>query len=289
MWDMFSGAASFNQDIGSWTLNPNIILTGMLDSCGMNCLNYSNTLIGWKSNNPNVNNRLLGASGLNYNNTAIVAHDSLIYKQGWTINDGGTLASIDSITACNSYTWNGNIYTKSNNTATQLFLTAAGCDSLVTLNLSINTVDTSVSVSGPSLTANATGASYVWIDCNNANLPIPGENKQNYTATASGSYAVIITQNKCVQTSSCYKITMVGISKMRDKTIYQVLPNPSNGLYTIAYDGSNAIPYTLTDLSGKTILDGVLKSGDNKLDITKQSQGIYMFNAGGNTTRLIKQ
>lgn len=289
MWSMFLFAVDFNQDIGSWTLNPNLIMTGMLDSCGMNCVNYSKTLIGWQTTNSAVNNRLLGASGLFYNQTAIAAHDTLIQQQGWTINDGGTLTSIDSITACNSYTWNGINYTKSNNTATQLFVTSAGCDSLVTLNLSITTVDTSVSVSGPSLTANATGASYVWIDCNNANLPLPGETKQNFTATASGSYAVIVTQNKCVQTSSCFEITMVGISEMLDKTIYQVLPNPSHGIYTIMYSGTKEIPYTLTDISGKIIRHGVLKSGNNTLTITEQSQGIYLLHTGGITTRLMKQ
>ena len=41
--------------------------------------------------------------------------------------------------ACGSFTWiNGVTYTASNNTATQLLQTTAGCDSLVSLNLTIN-------------------------------------------------------------------------------------------------------------------------------------------------------
>ena len=44
----------------------------------------------------------------------------------------------EKISACKSYTWHGNTYTSSNNTATWVGVNAAGCDSLVTLNLSIN-------------------------------------------------------------------------------------------------------------------------------------------------------
>jgi hypothetical protein len=44
----------------------------------------------------------------------------------------------DTITSCGPYTWiDGNTYTSSNNTATHLFTNAAGCDSVVTLHLSI--------------------------------------------------------------------------------------------------------------------------------------------------------
>ena len=42
-------------------------------------------------------------------------------------------------TACESFTWiDGNTYTSSNNTATHILTNAAGCDSVVTLDLTIN-------------------------------------------------------------------------------------------------------------------------------------------------------
>jgi hypothetical protein len=50
-----------------------------------------------------------------------------------------TTSSTDTITSCNPYTWtNGVTYTTSNNTATDTFVNAAGCDSIVTLNLTIS-------------------------------------------------------------------------------------------------------------------------------------------------------
>ncbi|MES2647966.1 MAG: LamG-like jellyroll fold domain-containing protein [Bacteroidota bacterium] len=47
-------------------------------------------------------------------------------------------ASIEIIIACDSYTWHGTKYTNSTNTATWVGMNAAGCDSVVTLNLTIN-------------------------------------------------------------------------------------------------------------------------------------------------------
>jgi PDZ domain-containing secreted protein len=51
---------------------------------------------------------------------------------------------IDSIVSCDSYTWlDGNTYTSSNNTATYTIQNTAGCDSIVTLDLTLNYSSTS--------------------------------------------------------------------------------------------------------------------------------------------------
>jgi hypothetical protein len=52
-------------------------------------------------------------------------------------------SSTDSHTACESYTWlDGNTYTSSNNTATYTTSNAEGCDSTITLDLTINPLST---------------------------------------------------------------------------------------------------------------------------------------------------
>lgn len=51
----------------------------------------------------------------------------------------GALTGTDLIVACDSYTWiNGVTYTSSNNIATHTLSNASGCDSIVTLDLTIN-------------------------------------------------------------------------------------------------------------------------------------------------------
>ena len=72
-----------------------------------------------------------------------------------------------------------------------------------TLNVTVTYVNTSVTQSGLTLTADAGGAAYVWINCN-GNTPVPGQTYQSFTAGIAGNYAVIVTQNGCSDTSNCY-------------------------------------------------------------------------------------
>ena len=73
----------------------------------------------------------------------------------------------DTQTACESYTWiDGNNYTASNNTATYTTINAAGCDSVITIDLTIDPLPSNAVIqNGATLTATQTGATYQWIDC----------------------------------------------------------------------------------------------------------------------------
>jgi len=151
---MFTNASSFNQDLGLWTLNPNLNMLEMLSNCGMDCANYSNTLIGWEMNNPLVNNRILGAEGLFYTYSAYTARNSLTDSKSWIITGDKLMDSVEVKNAiyfaCNSFTWIDSItYTESNNMAKFVIQNSAGCDSIVySLDLTIlqqtETIDTQI-------------------------------------------------------------------------------------------------------------------------------------------------
>ena len=85
MLGMFSSAIAFNQNIGSWTLNPGVDLSNMLDNSGMDCINYSATLIGWSTNPSTPDSRNLGASIMEYGTNAEAARTNLTGAKGWTI------------------------------------------------------------------------------------------------------------------------------------------------------------------------------------------------------------
>ena len=78
------------------------------------------------------------------------------------------------------------------------------------------------------MSANANGAIYQWIDCGNGNIPIAGATNKIFIPTANGSYAVIITENGCTDTSSCYIINTVSISENDFDSGVKVYPNPAN-------------------------------------------------------------
>jgi hypothetical protein len=89
MSQMFDDAIYFNQGLGSWQLNPNVDLSNLLDDSGLDCYNYSSTLIDW-SNNVNIpTNRTLGAYDVKYHPSVVSARNYLKNTKGWTINGDG--------------------------------------------------------------------------------------------------------------------------------------------------------------------------------------------------------
>ncbi len=119
----------------------------------------------WKKNGTNV-----GTNSNTYTTTSLVNSDAVtvvvtsnadcVYGSPATSNSITTIvsqasSSTETQSACSSYVWHGTTYTASNNTATWTGTNAAGCDSVVTLNLTINQATSS------SLSETACG-SYVW-------------------------------------------------------------------------------------------------------------------------------
>jgi surface protein len=83
MTKMFFRAEKFNYNLGNWSLSRNVVLTEMLDSSGLDCKNYSQTIIGW-NNNPNTpNNRILGATFMGYGPEAVAAINNLVFNKRW--------------------------------------------------------------------------------------------------------------------------------------------------------------------------------------------------------------
>ena len=187
----------------------------------------------------------------------------------------------DSQTTCNTFTWiDGITYTSSNSTATQTLQNAAGCDSIVTLNLTINNVDVSTTqTDGTNLSANAAGGTYQWLDCDNGFTPIPGATGQNYTATVNGNYAVIITKNACSDTSDCININNVGLNENKEIDALKLYPNPTNGKVTLAISSLKEGQYTfeLMDALGRIVSSKIILEKITVIDLTNYERGVYLI------------
>ena len=187
----------------------------------------------------------------------IPAHDSVGYficKWSDQLDTCSNSIGPDVQLACGPFTWiDGFTYTASTSTPTHILTNAAGCDSVVILNLTIHTVNTDVTQAGELLTANEAGANYQWLDCPGMTL-ISGATSQSYTATTNGDYAVIVFNNGCSDTSTCYTVAGVGIIENdfgHDLILY---PNPTNGKFSIDMgDDYLVVTVTISDLNGKLI------------------------------------
>ncbi|MFK7784868.1 MAG: T9SS type A sorting domain-containing protein [Crocinitomicaceae bacterium] len=186
--------------------------------------------------------------------------------------------STDTQVACDSYTWiDGNTYTSSNNTATYTLPSSSGCDSVITLDLTINTVGVSVTQNGDFLSADETGATYQWIDCQTM-APISGATNQFYTATANGDYAVIVTKNGCSDTSACFTVSGLGIVDNDFGIALRAYPNPTKGQFSVDLgENYQDVTLQLLDLTGKVVQSNSYLEGQN-LDLTiDESAGVYLL------------
>lgn len=161
----------------------------------------------------------------------------------------------------------------------------------VTTAVTVIPIDSSVTVSGATLTAvSSTATSYQWLNCGTGFSHIAGATNQSYTVTSNGSYALLISENGCTDTSSCYTFTSADLES-REQNRMEIFPNPANDFVTISFDGfcDNGV-LELSDLQGKILKSISFEcSNEIKLDVTEFSSGIYSVTIQTATSAITKR
>lgn len=230
-----------------------------------------------------------------YNDTLVNAMgcDSIITLD-LTINVPTTSTEVAS--SCSDFVWavDGQTYTTTG-MYTAVIPNAAGCDSTITLDLTIGALDLTTSTATFTITANGTAAAYQWIDCGNGNAIIAGENGQSFTATANGDYAVILTDGSCVDTSACVTITGVGLNENDLSSSIEIFPNPSNGEFTIAVSGiaADKVTVVITEANGKIIMTEDLTNTSDSIvlpvDVNSIENGVYFVTISANDFKSVQR
>ena len=206
--------------------------------------------------------------------------------------------SEDIQTACDTFTWiDGNTYTESNNTATFTVPNAAGCDSTITLNLTVNTVNSGVTVVDDlTLQSDETtaGAEYQWLDCADNFAPIAGETSSTFTTQISGEYAVQVTLNGCTEISDCFIITnTLGFDELGNGFNVDLFPNPTLGSVTFNIQGVKQLDMELYDLQGKLLMhqNGIWDQDQISLEALVPGSYIIKLRSeyGNREIRIVKQ
>ncbi|MBX2985484.1 MAG: DNRLRE domain-containing protein [Bacteroidia bacterium] len=154
-------------------------------------------------------------------------------------------------------------------------------------------IDQSLTQNNNILTANQSGATYQWLDCDNGYTEMQGETNQSFTATQNGNYAVEITQGVCVDTSACYSVSSLGILENNLGTDITVYPNPTEGMVKIDLgEALSEFNVSIIDGNGKLIRQSTYNNTKMfELNLDVQS-GIYLLtiNSGNKkaTIRLMK-
>jgi hypothetical protein len=198
--------------------------------------------------------------------------DLFIHKMGFCIAD----SLIDSVTSCGSFTWiDGIEYLTDNTTASFSMINSQGCDSIVTLNLTIIHLDTSITITNNTLSANSEMDSFQWLDCSNGFALLEGETMMSFTPSDNGSYSVEITKENCIDTSSCYSLIIVGNdSIIRSSKLISIFPNPTNDILNIKGLNPETI-IRLYDFSGKCVFNNIFIKDNVMIPVNTFNNGLY--------------
>ena len=208
--------------------------------------------------------------------TATGGSGGTIYWQNTT--SGGTLTTTAS--ASQTVTSSGTYYFRASN--------SCGWGTEDSVAVTINTVDTSITKNEFTLISNATPATYQWVTCPSLQV-INGETSQSYSPSVNGNYAVIVSQNTCIDTSTCYQVSVTGLSFTSNATSITVYPNPTNNILTIKGIGLDNGSYkmTLTNFLGQLLnekeVDINNTSIETQFDLTEYPSAIYFLTISSKT------
>ncbi|MDX2359474.1 MAG: T9SS type A sorting domain-containing protein [Crocinitomicaceae bacterium] len=189
----------------------------------------------------------------------------------WSVNSGtGTFANpADSNTVVTGLSLGLN----------QFVWTITATNESDTVDITVNTIDIGISqIDDITLQATSVTANYQWVDCNNNFSALVGEINQNFSATQNGSYAVVLTESGCSDTSACVSINNVGISENDFGNKLIVYPNPTSGIVYIDL-GSNyeAIEVKLINPLGQLLSTSSFVQTDHVEFEINSIPGIYFI------------
>jgi len=201
-------------------------------------------------------------NGVTYTSSNNTATDIFVNTSGCdsivtldlTIN--ATSFTTDVQSTCDSFIWtNGITYTNNNTTATDTFVNVLGCDSIVSLDLIINTVNPQITLTGNTLTTNIVGATYQWLNCT-SNTLVAGAISQSFSPTINGDYAVVVTNNACTDTSSCINVVISSIEGVdRPLWVLEAYPIPTKEFLTIDLLDYDDLEVQVLDINSRIIIN----------------------------------
>jgi hypothetical protein len=129
---------------------------------------------------------------------------------------------------------------------------------------------------------------YQWLECD-IQAPLVGQVSQFLVTDVPGSYAVVVSENGCVDTSSCYIILPTGYGEdpLNKSVLY---PNPTSGSFTINLgEVVKEVRISITAPDGRKVYEENFRN--TKMITLDQDipNGSYVLNIfAGNNSRVFK-
>jgi hypothetical protein len=160
----------------------------------------------------------------------------------------------------------------------ETFSSSLGCDSTVTLTLSIKQVASTLTLNGITLTADEGAATYQWLNCESGNEEILGETNRSFTPAGNGEYAVEIMKDECTVVSSCVEVLVVSVEGMNVSDI-RLYPNPVSDVLIISGEKLSAdFEIQVVDVVGRTVPVKSTQFSDHiEVRVDQLTSGLYII------------
>ena len=224
-----------------------------------------------------------------------------------------TVQTVDEQTVCDSLTWvDGVTYTESTDTPVMTYTSVDGCDSVVTLHLTVYHAVMSVdeqdvcdsltwldgltyfeNIEGPVMTySNTHGCDSIVtlrltvrhstsaIDSVVSETPVTWLDGNTYTQSIEGPTVVLTNEAGCDSVVTLHLDIIVSVENHACQEQLKVYPNPSNGLVRLQLPqdlADAAVELSLYDMYGKLLQRQQVRTDNPVLDLSHYAQGMYFI------------
>lgn len=98
---------------------------------------------------------------------------------------------------------------------------------------------------------------------------------------------VKVAKNSCYGASNCSNVIGVGLGEVITNEEFIIFPNPSNGNINIVNSLTSESYCTIYDVTGKLILDFIVKNSVEKVDLSDLATGVYFIQINGISQKII--
>ncbi|MFY0687117.1 MAG: PKD domain-containing protein [Cyclobacteriaceae bacterium] len=155
---------------------------------------------------------------------------------------------------------------------THTYVAENHCDSIISLTLNIDSLNTLVNIENDMLIGTEQG-DYQWINC--STNAIATETSSSFKPAASGEFKAIVTRDGCIDTTDCVVFTKPPLGFDASKLV--IFPNPVGKQLNIHLGSKQSGDLQIIDLLGRTVLERKMNNEDQlSIDLTLKT-GTYVL------------
>jgi hypothetical protein len=174
---------------------------------------------------------------------------------------------------------------------THTFSNVNGCDSVVNIDFTLSALASNVLLDETTGTLSITplGAMYTLVSCENNNA-LSTSNSPSFSLSSNGVYAVVLSQNGCVDTSDCVTFSSANLTNQNEDLLI-FSPNPCQEVLCIKNLNQRKVGIRILDVKGSIVTFHTIDSDKNEMLISTGdlNPGLYFLQVDSKVWKFMKE